>query len=80
MAWDFYIYGIHHSIFKEKLKNKLHEFPIAAAAQLEIQIKFENGMEIDDLEALYGSIYRHFADGGSCRDFFILLFHLKISI
>jgi hypothetical protein len=71
MAWDFYICGIHHSIFKEKLKNKLQEFPIATNTQLDFQKKFENGIDIVDLQNLYGSIYRHFKDGQSCRDFFM---------
>ncbi len=71
MAWDFFIYGIHHSIFKEKLKTKLQEFPIAPEMQLEIQKKFENGMCIVDLEDLYDSTYRHFNDYGSCLDFFM---------
>jgi hypothetical protein len=71
MAWDFYIYGIHHSIFKEKLKNKLPEFPIAADTQLEIQQKFENRMDIVDLQNLYDSIYPHFKGDESCLDFFM---------
>jgi hypothetical protein len=71
MAWTFHIYGIHHSIFKEKLKNKLHEFSIAVDTQLEIQQKFENEIDIVDLQNLYDSIYPHFKKDESCSSFFM---------
>ncbi|MEY4935599.1 MAG: hypothetical protein RIS64_1958 [Bacteroidota bacterium] len=40
-------------------------------AQLEIQQKFEDGIDIVELEALYDSIYPHFKGDESCREFFM---------
>lgn len=57
MSWDFYIYSIKHQTLKDNLREVLGKVKVSKGDQAFFKRKFENSVEIEDIEMLKYSMY-----------------------